>query len=147
MFMNSVKKTSHNQLLIYGVIVASIFFVLFFFYTTRTPFFGYKTTFYSINGKKYHLLVADTPKKQEQGLMHVRKLENFDGMLFQLPRSGTQYFWNRNTFLNLQIYWINGESVMGITELPSIEKSEELVILSSPHSVDKVIEIVKKDIR
>ena len=140
--MNHAQETSHNQLLIYGVIIFCILCILFIIIKSRVPFFGYKTTSYSIHGKKYHLLVADTPQKQEQGLMNVRRLENFDGMLFQFPRSGIQYFWNKNTFLDLQIYWINGESIMGITKLPSIEKSEELVIISSPQPVDKVIELV-----
>ena len=44
-----------------------------------------ETTNYKIKDKSYKLLVADSPKEWERGLMDIRKLNNADGMIFLFP--------------------------------------------------------------
>ncbi|PIY72292.1 hypothetical protein COY87_01775 [Candidatus Roizmanbacteria bacterium CG_4_10_14_0_8_um_filter_33_9] len=94
----------------------------------------------------YHLLIADTPEKWKKGLMYVREkqdIHGLDGMLFQFPSSKTRTFWNKNTISDLTLYWVNNEKVVGTSNLPSIEKSKNIVMESSPSEVDVVIEIIK----
>ena len=50
----------------------------------------------------------------------------------------------KNTLIDLDILWIDGEKVVGKSFLPSIEKSKEIVTVESPKSADKVIEIPAK---
>ena len=96
---------------------------------------------YNLEGKNLQLLKADTSEKWTKGVMYFRKLEGVDGMIFIFPDKQKRTFWNKNTYLDLDLYWIEGEKVVGKSSLPSIEKSKEIVIVESPKAVDKVIEL------
>ncbi len=98
---------------------------------------------FNLNGKTYRLLVADEPEEWERGLMYYKKPVNFDGMIFVFPNKAVRTFWNKNTYLDLEVYWLDGDRVVGKTFLPSIERSGKIVTVSSPRAVDKVVEIIK----
>jgi uncharacterized membrane protein (UPF0127 family) len=104
---------------------------------------GYKSMNYNLNGKDLHLLVADTQPKQEKGLMYVKKLDGYDGMIFIFTNKEYQTFWNQNTIADLDIYWINGDKVLQKDLLPSITKTKDPYTIQSPGVVDKVIEIIR----
>lgn len=97
---------------------------------------------YTLQGKKYILLTAKTPQEWGKGLMDVRKLNNADGMIFIFPDKEIRSFWNKKTYLNLDLYWIDEDKVIGKSFLPSVEK-QGIVTVSSSSPVNKVIEIVK----
>jgi|SRR3989344_5142455 len=99
---------------------------------------------YKLENKNLKLLVADIPEEWQRGLMYFRKLEGVDGMIFIFPDKQQRTFWNKNTFMNLDILWIDGEKVVGKSYLPSIEKSKEIVTVKSSKPADKVIEIPAK---
>ena len=99
---------------------------------------------YKLENKNLKLLVADIPEEWQRGLMYFRKLEGVDGMIFIFPDKQQRTFWNKNTFMNLDILWIDGEKVVGKSYLPSIEKSKNIVTVSSPEPADKVIELLGK---
>lgn len=101
----------------------------------------------TINDKVYRLLLADYPEAWEQGLMHYRELPNADGMLFVFPIKDYHSFWNKNTFMDLDIYWVTEDTIVGTDFLPSIEKSRDIVNVVSPEPVNWVIEIVRKQER
>ncbi len=88
------------------------------------------------------LLVADTPEKHEKGLMHIRFLKGYDGMVFLYKDKALRHFWNKNTHLDLYVYWIDGERLVGRSYLPPEEKAG-IVIVSSPEPVDTVVELLK----
>jgi uncharacterized membrane protein (UPF0127 family) len=123
-----------------------IFFILFIIVSITCLFFLTKkenTINYLIDGKKYRLLIADSPEEWEKGLMYVRKLNNADGMIFIFPDKQTRTFWNKNTYLNLDVYWIQGNQIVGKDHLPSIEKSKDIVYIQSIAKIDKALEIVR----
>lgn len=95
-----------------------------------------------VNGKELKLIVADTPARFQQGLMFVRKPVNFDGMIFYFKTPQPQVFWNRNTFEDLDVYWIKNDKVIGKSLLPSVEKAG-LKTITSPGFVDTVIEVIR----
>lgn len=100
---------------------------------------------YYLDEKKYLLLIADEPKEWEKGLMNYRKREELggaDGMIFIFPNKEYRTFWNKNTYLDLKVYWIEDKEVVGQDFLPSINQSKELVYIHSPVKVNKVIELV-----
>lgn len=98
---------------------------------------------YVVEGKKMRLLVADTPEKHERGLMYFRNLDGAMGMIFLFSDNKDRIFWNKNTFLNLDILWLKGDKTVGKDFLPSIEESREIVQVDSPEPVDRVVELVR----
>jgi uncharacterized membrane protein (UPF0127 family) len=102
---------------------------------------GYTVVTRMILGQEYRLLVADTPEKQQLGLMYVKELEGYDGMIFLFPEANVQSFWNKNTLIDLRIVWMNGDQVAGQDVLPAIKEGEEPTIVRSPRPVDTVVEL------
>ncbi|GIW67678.1 MAG: hypothetical protein KatS3mg096_546 [Candidatus Parcubacteria bacterium] len=110
---------------------------------------------YNLEGKDYKLLVADESLEWERGLMFARKMQTnsdyiqtnrenkFDGMIFIFPDKQIRSFWNKNTFVDLDVYWLEDDKIVGKDFLPSIEKTKEIYTLISPAPVNKVIEIIK----
>lgn len=105
---------------------------------------NYETKDITIEEKPYHLLVADTLEKQELGLMNVTTLDGYDGMVFLFPDTSIKSFWNKNTLIDLQIYWMNNDIVMGTEILPSINKTGGVKVITSPGAVNTVVELVQK---
>jgi uncharacterized membrane protein (UPF0127 family) len=101
------------------------------------------TVDYKLNNRTYKLLKAGTPKEWEKGLMNVRKPTEIEGMIFLFPDKQIRNFWNKNTFVDLDVYWLNDKNIVGKELLPSIEKSKNLVIISSLKPVNRVIEVIK----
>lgn len=99
---------------------------------------------YEIEDQTFELLVANSSEEWVQGLMGVRKLDNASGMIFIFPDKQKRTFWNKDTFVDLDIYWIVDDKVVGKDFLPSIEKSKEYTYVSSPEPVNKAIEIIRK---
>ena len=97
---------------------------------------------YLINSKNYCLLTANNQEQWESGLMFYRKPVNFDGMIFVFPDRQIRNFWNENTYLDLDIYWMDNDKIVGKSFLPSILKSKETVIVKSPDKVNRVVEII-----
>jgi uncharacterized protein len=101
------------------------------------------TVDYKLNNRTYKLLKAETPVEWEKGLMDVRKPTKIEGMIFLFPDKQIRNFWNKNTFVDLDLYWLDEDKIVGQSFLPSIEKSKQVVIVNSMKPVNKVIEIIK----
>lgn len=126
------------------LIFISIALFLFFLFTI----FGQQKTsddfiYYKLEDKVYYLKTAKTPEEWQKGLMFVKKPVNYDGMIFIFPDKKIRYFWNQNTFLDLDIYWLDGDQIIGKDYLPSLDKSKKVITLTSPLPADKVIEIIR----
>jgi uncharacterized protein len=53
------------------------------------------------------LEVADTPEKQARGLMNRIQLPPHHGMLFAFPEVERRGFWMKNTYIPLDIAWLD----------------------------------------
>jgi uncharacterized protein len=53
--------------------------------------------------------IADTYKSRRQGLMFRENLPSGSGMLFVFEEEGTYGFWMKNTYMPLDIIWMNKE--------------------------------------
>jgi len=98
---------------------------------------------YELEGKIYLLREARTPEEWQRGLMFVKKPVDYDGMIFIFPDKKIRSFWNQNTFVDLDIYWLDDDQVIGKNFLPSITKTKKPLIIVSPKEVNKVIEIIR----
>jgi len=55
----------------------------------------------------FEVEIADDIKEREMGLMFRENLSDGSGMLFIFDESGIYPFWMKNTFIPLDIIWIN----------------------------------------
>ena len=83
-----------------------------FFLLLTTLFFvgcgGYQTVSITLpDGFVLQARVADTPAKQEKGLMFVTKLPENEGMIFVFPQETEQLFWMKNTLIDLDMVFID----------------------------------------
>ncbi len=60
-----------------------------------------------INEKSFNVEIADNPAERAQGLMFRKELKENSGMLFIFPSSEKYSFWMKNTFIPLDIIWID----------------------------------------
>lgn len=56
---------------------------------------------------KLNIEVADTPASLAHGLMHRKNLPPNDGMLFKFPSQREASFWGKNTYIPLDIAFID----------------------------------------
>ena len=125
--------------------------VFLFAFFIATYLFVFKNNFcknnqakkYQINNKNYCLLTANNQKEWKRGLMFYKKPVDFDGMIFIFPEKSIKSFWNENTYMDLDIYWMDGSKVIGKSYLPSIFKSKTIFTVDSKKAVDRVVEIIK----
>jgi poly-gamma-glutamate synthesis protein (capsule biosynthesis protein) len=98
---------------------------------------------YELENKIYLLREAKTPEEWQKGLMFVKKPIDYDGMIFIFSDKQIRSFWNKNTFLDLEVYWLDDDKIIGKEELPSIVKTKTVKIITSSLPVNKVVEIIK----
>ncbi len=67
---------------------------------------------------KLDIEVAGNPQEIQQGLMYRQSMEENQGMLFLMPENRLQSFWMRNTFIPLDIIFIDTEK-----KIVSIQKN------------------------
>jgi len=107
-------------------------------------FADYEIVKVNLENRDMCLLVAGNGNQWIQGLMNVRKpVENYEGMIFSFPSAARQSFWNKNTYVDLTLYWMKDGKIVGKDKLPSIEKSKNIVTVLSPSSVDTVVEVIE----
>jgi uncharacterized protein len=88
---------------------------------------------------RFEIWVADTPARQEQGLMFVHDLPAAQGMLF--PQSSPQVanFWMKNTYIPLDMVFVGADG--RIAKIIANARPFSLDILTSDVPVIAVLEI------
>lgn len=67
---------------------------------------NYETVTLRINQWEISAEIADTPEKQQLGLMHRKTLPENSGMIFVYSRDSRKSFWMKNTSIPLSIAYI-----------------------------------------
>lgn len=86
---------------------------------------------------KIDIEVADKDSSRIKGLMYRTKMDENQGMLFIFPKEEIQSFWMKNTYISLDIIYVNSEKEIvkiyknttprSINSLPSEKKSQYVV--------------------
>jgi poly-gamma-glutamate synthesis protein (capsule biosynthesis protein) len=100
---------------------------------------------YELENKIYLFREAKTKEEWQRGLMFVKKPVDYDGMIFIFPDKQIRSFWNQNTYLDLDVYWLDDDKIIKKDNLPSIIKTQKPFIITSPKPVNKVIEVIKDE--
>ncbi|MEK7643474.1 MAG: DUF192 domain-containing protein [Patescibacteria group bacterium] len=84
--------------------------------------------------------IADTQSEHEKGLSGVRRLAEQAGVLFVFEYPDWRIFWNKDTFVPLDLVWIQHGVVVGLSSLPNVEIAG-IVRTLSPEMSDQVLEV------
>jgi uncharacterized membrane protein (UPF0127 family) len=113
-------------------------------------YFGYRRFF--IPQQKYvkvgsvtlAIEIADTDAKRGKGLSLHKPLEDREGMLFLFDKKDTYGFWMKQMLFPLDFIWIDGATVVDLSEnipAPTSIDSSDLPIYKPKVPVDKVLEV------
>lgn len=83
--------------------------------------------------------VADTPVLRSQGLMHRRQLASRAGMWFVMDKNSTSAFWMRNTYIPLDIVFI--DRMYRVVHVHPHARPHDETPIGSPTPYDYVLEV------
>ena len=96
----------------------------------------------NINGQTILAETASTPKQRYQGLMHRNNLKPNEGMLFYFDFEGNHSFWMKNTFIPLDIIWIDeGKNIVHIEHSAPPCDTEPCITYRSAKPAKYVLEL------
>jgi len=132
-----IKKIS---IIIISILIISVI-VLFFKFSRKAQNqdFDFRIQKYKLGEVEVNLKIADSPQKRQKGLSKIYKLPEKDGIIFIFEKPSILSFWNKDTFLDLDVVWIQGGVVVGMSQLQK-EKSGRMNVYS-PVSCNVAIEL------
>ena len=86
-------------------IILAIIMASFLFFYLNTP--DEKITEVCIKDRCFNVEIADSHTERTKGLMFREELAEESGMLFIFDRSDIHSFWMKNTYISLDIIWID----------------------------------------
>ncbi len=108
------------------------------------PNSGLRTASVSIGSAKFNAEIADTILARTRGLSGRSGLPEDGGMLFIFPSSTQSGFWMKDMRFAIDIVWIRGSKVIGITENLLPEPGKQLWALKiyyPPEQIDTALEV------
>jgi uncharacterized protein len=70
---------------------------------------------------------ADTPKREEQGMMFIREMDEHTGMLFMFPENKPVSMWMKNTYVSLDLLFLNAQGKIDYIAEKATPKSEAII--------------------
>jgi uncharacterized membrane protein (UPF0127 family) len=70
---------------------------------------------------------ADTPKREEQGMMFIREMDEHTGMLFMFPENHRVSMWMKNTYVSLDLLFLNAQGKIDYIAERATPKSEAII--------------------
>jgi uncharacterized protein len=77
-----------------------------------------------IGGQAFRVEIADTPRKQQLGLMHRKSMPADHGMIFVFPDARERSFWMKNTHIPLDIVYADADGkVVSVKQMKPLDES------------------------
>jgi uncharacterized protein len=67
---------------------------------------------------------ADTPKREEQGMMFIREMDEHTGMLFMFPENKQVIMWMKNTYVSLDLLFLDAHGKIDYIAASATPQSE-----------------------
>ena len=93
-----------------------------------------------VNNSRLYVEIADSIEERKSGLMSRFKLDNNRGMLFVFKNSGIRRFWMKNTYIALDIAFIDSNKVIKRI-CTALETDDSTTVYSSGEPVQYVLEV------
>lgn len=105
--------------------------------------FKYEIRKLQVGGTVIEVEVADSDAERTLGLSHRIFLDQNKGMLFEMGSTQIQNFWMNDMLLPLDVIWIRGGKVIGMSEnvQPPTNTNGEIARMSSEEPADQVLEV------
>ena len=87
----------------------------------------------------FQIWMADNPRREEQGMMFVRDMDEHAGMLFLFPGNPQPMMWMKNTYLSLDLLFINAQGRIEYIAAQATPLS--LSVIKSPKPALAVLEL------
>ncbi|MFO1399595.1 MAG: DUF192 domain-containing protein [Steroidobacteraceae bacterium] len=88
---------------------------------------------------RFNTTIADTPARQEQGLMFVGALDADESMWFPQPRPRPMQMWMKDTLIPLDMLFVDARGRVACIAAHTVPQSLELI--GCPVAVSGVLEI------
>ena len=75
---------------------------------------------------------ADTPRREEQGMMFVREMDIHTGMLFMFPENKPVSMWMKNTYVSLDLLFLDAHGKIDYIEANATPRSETIIGPKTP---------------
>lgn len=98
------KNLSKSKIIL--ILLAVLLIVLVIFFKLKKIHYPSKVKL-NINNQNYFLEIASTPGQREFGLSNRESICTNCGMLFIFPKVATRNFWMKDTFIPLDIIWLD----------------------------------------
>jgi len=87
----------------------------------------------------FNIYVASSREQQMRGLMHVRSLPEFTGMIFVYRQPGIRSMWMKNTYIPLDMVFIRGDGTVSSVATDTVPLTLDSVSAIEP--VNFVLEL------
>ena len=94
----------------------------------------------------YTVELAQTDMERSKGLQFRKTLADSNGMLFVFDKQGLYDFWNKDTYVELDLIYIKDSKIVERGFLPIFDKNQTPSIYSPQSQADYVLEIKKGQI-
>jgi len=86
------------------------------------------------NGKvvNFKIWEADNPRREEQGMMFVRDMDIHTGMLFMFPENKPVSMWMKNTFVSLDLLFLDAHGKIDYIEASATPQSLSIIGPKTP---------------
>lgn len=100
---------------------------------------GFERSRILVDGEVYNVEMAITPEERSRGLMYRTEMASDGGMLFDFGGARDISMWMKNTFISLDMLFIDADGTIVGIEKRTVPQSE--TIIPSPKPVRFVLEL------
>jgi uncharacterized membrane protein (UPF0127 family) len=75
----------------------------------------------------FKIWTADTRQREEQGLMFIHELDEHAGMLFMFPENRPVTMWMKNTYVSLDLVFLNAQGKIDYIAANATPRSEKVI--------------------